>query len=239
MFACQILPNNPKLSRSYQTFRQHSHKHTHTWLYICAPHSKFEYLYLQAIPALSFSSVYVRHTDSVREINKNVSKTFRSTRESASIRTRSLFELTCTLTRSHTRTHSDSHSHAFAATNFCVRKGNTTAWAQHSVCVSETAGDRIKCCLTALTRMACSNSALLFSFLTRVCLMNALEWIACVWVCVRVYLLVYSQLQLAALPLRVAWVFYWCSDIWIMPEQSKWDIGASSTYSRIHSIEDK
>jgi len=29
-------------------------------------------------------------------------------------------------------------------------------------------------------------------------------------------------------------VFYWCSDIWIMPEQSKWDIGASSTYPRIH-----
>lgn len=64
-------------------------------------------------------------------------------------------------------------------------------------------------------------------------------WVLCACVCVWVYLLGYSQLQLAALPLRVAWVFYWCSDIWIMPEQSKWDIGASSTYSRIHSIESR
>lgn len=69
--------------------------------------------------------------------------------------------------------------------------------------------------------------------------MHSNETRVCVTVCVWDYLLMYSQLQLAALPLRVAWVFYWCSDIWIMPEQSKWDIGASSTYSRIHSIENR
>lgn len=83
-----------------------------------------------------------------------------------------------THTRARTLTHTHLRLQISASAKVTQQLGHS-----HSVCVSETAGDRIKCCLTALTRMACSTSALLFSFLTRVCLMNALEWNARVCVC--------------------------------------------------------
>jgi len=57
------------------------------------------------------------------------------------------FELTRIRSYTHRYTHTYSRSHVFAATHFCVRKGNNrramAMWAREIAC------SRIKCCLTA------------------------------------------------------------------------------------------
>lgn len=127
-FLClsKTLKPYPKLKATFSLLsnlsaKLRTHSHTHTRVYFGCAYSKFEYLFYSSDPTVR-SLVYVSHTDSVCEINKNVSKSVRSTRERKHSNSLS-FEVTCT--QSDTHTHTNSHSHAFAATHFCVRKGNT------------------------------------------------------------------------------------------------------------------
>lgn len=104
----------PKLKATFSLLSNFSaklrtHSHTHTRVYFGCAYSKFEYLFYSSDPTVR-SLVYVSHTDSVCEINKNVSKSVRSTRERKHSNSLS-FEVTCTQSNTHTHTRTLTHTH--------------------------------------------------------------------------------------------------------------------------------